>query len=177
MSNDNELRDNLEQFIPRLLGIADRQLTQGLKRKFDADDLVASLCRSVIRREQEGRFAFSDNEELWKLLVIALKRKIYNKVRDESTQKRDYKLEASFDQSTFLAAVSSEPSPEDAIEFEELMARITDQLDETTKKILELKLSGMNNREIAKELDCSERNVGRKLVLLRQVIGEQIVDG
>ena len=169
-----ELSEKLVDFIPKLLAIAERNLSPTLARKFDADDIVASVCRSVMRRNQAGRFEFFDNEELWKLVVVALKRKIYNKVRDQGAGKRDYRKETSFDQNEFLAAISREPDPTDVVEFVEILRQIESTVDDTARKVLEFKLAGMNNREIAAELGVTERTVGRKLVVLRSVIGEAI---
>ena len=184
-SNDGNLRTNLEaqvstdkdkilnrlqSFVPRLLAIAERRISSQLQRKFDADDVVASLCRSIVRRRSLGKFEFEDNEDLWKIIVIALKRKIFNKVRDEETKKRDHRLETSMQQNEFLAAISKRPDPSDAVEFEELMLQIRASIDQVAQNVFECKLSGMNNREIARHLKCSERQVGRKLVLIRETV-------
>lgn len=172
--SENSFSQVLVNFIPRLLNIADKKISPGLKKKFDADDVVASVCRSVLRRHREGRFSFDDNEELWRLVVVALKRKIFNKVRSEKAAKRDYTKAASIDENELLTALSREPSPDDATELEDILGRVEIRIDEQCRSVLEFKLAGLNNREIAAELNITERTVGRKLVIIRNILTEII---
>lgn len=176
MQTNATLFEKLEEFIPKLLQIARQQISPSLQNKFDEHDAVMSMYGSLIRREREGRFKFADNEELWKLVLVALKRKIYNKVRAEKTVKRSHERVTSFDQNDFFEAVSRDPSPEDVVCFGELIEEIESGIDDKTRRILEEKLSGMTNREIAAKMQVSERLIGRKLVVLRSVIGEMIFE-
>ena len=176
MSGNIVLTDKLEEFIPALLRIARNRISPAMMVKFDEHDAVLSLCASLIRRQQLGRFKFVDNEDLWKLVVVALKRKIANKVRAEQAKKRGSAQVFSFDQADLSVVLSRTPSSEDAICFEELIDQIEGEIDDMSKQILEYKLAGMNNREIATKLKVVERTVGRKLALLRSVISDIIAE-
>lgn len=173
MSNET-LSAKLVEYIPQLINIADKQISSNLKRKFDADDVVASVCRSILRRYEAGRFSFTDNEELWKLVVVALKRKIFNKVREAKTAKRDYTKSSSIDENEFITVVGQGPGPDDVAEFKELLNLIEDRIDEPCRQVLEYKLTGLNNREIAKEMGVTERTVSRKLLIIRNILSELI---
>ena len=61
-------------------------------------------------------------------------------------------------------------------EFNELMELVSHRIDEQCRQVLEHKLAGFNNREIAKDLEVTERTVGRRLVIIRNVLNELIND-
>jgi DNA-directed RNA polymerase specialized sigma24 family protein len=74
--------------------------------------------------------------------------------------------EAGFDR--FL---SSEPTPDSLVELNELVCILLQRLENATlRRVAQLKLSGSSNREIADELEVSERTVERKLVRIRTLL-------
>src|SRR5262245_41323985 len=75
------LREVYTRYGAMLRDIADSRLAPGLKRRFDADDVVQSTFRTFFRRAQGGQFQFADNQRLWNLLLAIALTKLREKAR------------------------------------------------------------------------------------------------
>jgi DNA-directed RNA polymerase specialized sigma24 family protein len=69
-----------------------------------------------------------------------------------------------------LEKLSAGDQPLDVLVFEELIAGLEDNLRQTVL----LKLQGLSNREIADQLDVSERQIQRRLQLLKNMLESQL---
>ena len=72
------------------------------------------------------------------------------------------------DELGFDSLVGSDPTPESVVELQEVTERFLRKLEhERLRECARLKLSGYTNREIAEQLDVTERTVERKLMRIR----------
>lgn len=167
-----------DHFCKRLMDMANLRLGNKLKRTYDEEDVAVSafhsLCRAIAVK---NRVCLGDRIDLWKLLVVITERKIANRFRKESRQRRSmYRTinESTLAQSTDLAFgldhfEGREPSPEFATDFADLCGALLDSLqDESLQDVARLKLRGLDTQEIAHQLDCSRRTIARRLLIIRR---------
>lgn len=146
--------------------IAERNLAAGMRRRFGADDVVQSVCRTFFRRMQGGEFQFGDAESLWRLLCAITLTKLREKARYHQRAKRGLQNElppVESDRADVFAPESPGPRPDEAAEFTDLMETVLAALDEEERQVLELKLQDCTHEEVAERLGCSERTVRRVL--------------
>lgn len=157
------------QYGHRLQGLAAQHLTARLYRREGPEDVVQSVCRTFLRRARAGQFELADSESLWRLLCAITLTKVREKARYHHRQKRQ------FDRERFLDAASddsraagpqiaaSEPTPAEAAEFADQLQQLLGAMDEEERRLVEMKLEGYTNQEMADKLGCSERTVRRIL--------------
>jgi RNA polymerase sigma factor (sigma-70 family) len=149
--------------------LADRNLAQGLRRRFGPEDVVQSACRTFFRRAQAGEFEISDEDALWRLLCAITLTKLRQQVRFHGQQKRNVRDEKHLDSINAQGRprtpqfAASGGAPEDAVEFADQMQALVGSLDEKEREVLELKLQELDNVQIAERLGCAERTVRRRL--------------
>lgn len=167
-----ELVASLEQYLPQLIRLADRNISERLQGKVEAEDIAASVCRTFIRRYREDDFHIDSEPELWKLLVTITLNKTRNKARHFSAARRDVSREHGLDGAGLVVAMQTPPSPEEALQFLETIAILEEGLDDIGIQVLQLLLEGESQVAIAKRLNISTRTVSRKLVAIRKELGE-----
>ncbi len=167
-----------ERFFSRLLGLANKKLLGRPRQVCDEEDAVLSAFQTVFRRARAGQFPqLNDRHELWHLLVKITERKVLNKIRTETRQKRgagrvsaEAALEAA-DASGSQQGLANLPSPEPTPEFVVLMAeaveRLLSMLDDDLRALALLKLESYSNAEIATRLQRSVPTIERRLRLIR----------
>lgn len=168
--SDDEINRLFEAYLPKLIRLAEQRISTRIQSKFGADDVAATVCRSVFRRFKEGKFRFDDDAEFWRLLVTVTKRKISHKVRHFSTQSRSIADELA-DTATFLL-MAPEPGPSEAVAFEESLRLVNERLDPQEREVLLMRMEGREYYEIAELLNVSERSVRRKMVVVKGRMGE-----
>ncbi len=154
----------------RLLTMAQQQLRMSPQRMADEHDVVVSVFKSFYRAAQEQRIdKDADENALWRLLVTLTARKSIKLLRHAGRDKRDSRLLES--DVNVDALVSEEPTPEFAAAFVDQYQELGAQLpDDDMRLLLQRKLEGFSNLEIAQQLDCSMRTVKRRLTLLRELL-------
>ncbi|MEZ6088330.1 MAG: sigma-70 family RNA polymerase sigma factor [Pirellulaceae bacterium] len=153
-------------YFPQLLKLARRHVIPGEKLHDVAEDAASSAIRIMIRGASQGRYQNVQNrDELWRLLVVATKRKVLDRLRAQQTQKRGGgAVLQPLDES--IAAFTLTPEML-AILDEDLQELLGLLRDDGLRRIAMLRLEGYENREIARMLDVSERTIERKLHLIR----------
>lgn len=162
-----------DRFFPRLQGLARRTLAGRPQRGADADDAVQSAFASFFLRVRAGAFpADLDRNDLWKLLAVITQRKSLQQNRREQAAKRG---------AGRVLGEGDVPQPDGAgpfgldglpgnvpcADFDLACAELLDLLEEEERTIALLRLLGHRNRDIARQLVCTERKVERKLHLIR----------
>ena len=170
----------LEHYWEQLLHLARRKLGSTNCRMADEEDVVVDAFQSFCQRATAGRFPrLADRHDLWNLLVTITVRKAVARYRAERSEKRGggaVRGESVFTRNDALVEVGgidgvpdSEPTPALAAQVNEQCERLFDCLqDESLETIARYKLEGYTNGEIARELDCVERTVERKLARIRK---------
>lgn len=181
--DDTTLRAFYEHYGPLLHAAADSRLAPGLKRRFDADDVVQSTFRTFFRRTQVGQFQFDDNQRLWNLLLAITLTKLREKARFHGRQgravereqpARPFKPGDSATSEDFC--LSPAPPPDAALEFADAFESFLAGLDDQERRLVDLKLQDRTNDEAAESLGVSERTVRRLLAKLQEKI-TRVLDG
>ena len=167
--NDDQINDMLREYLPKIVRLAEGRINSRYAARFDADDVAATVCRTVFRRISEGSFTFDDDVGLWKQLVTVTLRRLSNKIRHEDAEIRAVGNTTQSDDELFKG-LSKEPNPSEAVAFVDVIEQVSKQLDETGRRVLELRMAGCDYAEIAEELGVSDRTVGRKIQLIKELL-------
>lgn len=163
------------QFANRLVRIARDRLRTAYRAVSDEEDVVSAAFKSFFCGIQNGQYKELTNiENVWRLLLTIMLRKIADKHEYDHRSKRDVARMTSYDANdlyeTLTNIVSRERSPE-------IAAQITEQLDVAInslgnlqlKQLAVLKLEGHTNQEIAQIMECSLTSIERGLRKIRLI--------
>lgn len=169
---------------PRLVALVRKKLGATPRRVADEDDVVLSAFDSFCRGALEGRFpTLTDSDDLWSLLVMIADRKAIDLWEHNNAQKRgagrvrgDSFFEAGADGAGLDGVAGEGIEPDVAVqlaeELESLLQRLDDPDDLHLRTVAVWKMEGYTNGEIAQKLGCAVPTVGRRLALIRTVLGE-----
>ncbi|MGE0379181.1 MAG: RNA polymerase sigma factor [Planctomycetaceae bacterium] len=177
--DQNAAKALYQRYVERLSGIVTAQLSDRLRARTDADDVLQSACRSFFRRVQDGQFEFDEDDDVWKLLVTISLNKLRSQVRKHSAAKRNAAQEVarrdnSLPDDFHLEKLAATPSPVEAFIFAEMIERVSDQLDNRHAMLLELRMEGYSQQEIAEQLQTSDRSIRRMLDNIRNVLSREL---
>lgn len=170
-AKDSEAAEEIfTRYAEQLARLAERQLSSRVARRVDGDDVVQSVFRTFFVRVERGEFQIDSSDQLWKLLVQITLRKACEQGRRHTAAMRDGRLETN-DSVLMSALVARPPDVAEAqILNEEIDRAISDlpaQQQPHYRRLLELKLAGHGNDEIAEELNVARRTVERMLIRLQ----------
>ncbi len=165
-------------YFEKVVRYTRRKMANLPKRAADEEDVALSAMNSFIGVVQRGQYdALRDRDDLWKMLVTIAARKLSAARRKHFAAKRgggqvcgESALGATptDDAQGLQQILSNEPSPELAAEVaDQCHALLSGLHDDILRRIVELKLQGFDNEEIARQLDCNVRTVQRKLDIIR----------
>lgn len=164
----------MRRFMPRLIGLARKTLTNRPQRHADAEDAVQSALVSFWQHLNQGDFPGPfDRENLWNLLGLITVRKAQRHARRERAEKRgggkvlgenDLAARGTDPDRPFRLeeTLAGVPAPDFDLECEELLLSLDDEL----RQFAMLRLLGHTTAEIAAELGCTQRKVQRKIALI-----------
>ena len=170
-----------ERYFHELVRLDRAHLRAKPRGAVDEEDIALSAFDSFCRGTEQGRFPrLDDRDGLWRLLVTITARKVVDQVERQCRQKRgggrvrsETDLAGSESEAAGAGldrAVGREPTPEFAAMMADECRRLLAELgDETLHRIALLRMEGYSDGEIASQLDCSLRTVGRKLKLIRDI--------
>lgn len=166
-------------YFDKLTRVARQKLDPRAGRHADEEDAALSAMHSFCRGMQAGRYPqLAGRDELWRLLVTIVVRKVSKQRRGERRLKRGggrTRGESAFigtgegdDFRGIEQVLGSEPTAETAALLRESCDQLLASLDDDTlRHIAHLKLEGHTNDEIAAKLACTTRSVERKLNRIR----------
>lgn len=163
------LRDGDEQamnaFVDRyrssLERIADGAIAPGLRSRISGDSVAQSVCRSFLRRMDVNPYELRDADALWRLLCAIALTKVRERVRFHRRERRTSEREVPLDGAGDVEGQAT--PPDEAVAFEEELQYVLAKLEDEERRMLELRLEGLTQGEIAREMSCSERTVRRLL--------------
>jgi DNA-directed RNA polymerase specialized sigma24 family protein len=145
----------------------------------DAEDVALSAFHTLYQAARRNRLPdMTNRDSLWQSLLIITAGKIVDARRRESCQKRGgnghRSISAESNNASPMALLESTLSDEaDPV----IMAMVEEDFDLLLRKLQDseleniaiLKLEGYTNSEIASRLECSERTVKRRLMIIRRI--------
>jgi RNA polymerase sigma factor (sigma-70 family) len=166
-----------ERYYGALVRLARAKLKRSRRAAADEEDVALSAFDSFFAAAAKGRYPqINDRNDLWKLLITITKRKALDQIQSANRLKRgggkvlrEADLAAADGESAGLEDVAgSEPTPEFAAMVAEEYQRLLDALpDPIHRKIAVLRMEGWNDDEIAAQIGCVRRTVGRKLQVIK----------
>ncbi len=172
-NDDIAVTDFWSRYEERLRRLAERNLSDRMKRRIDADDVVQSAFRTFLRRAGQDEFELRDRQNLLSLLTTITLNKIRQKVRHFAAQKRGGDSDQYFETMADLGGNQPTPDEEAALrEIEELLRGF----DEEQQQVVDLKLQNHTNEEIARRMQCSERTVRRMIKRVENTLEKLIGD-
>ncbi len=156
-----------DDYAVPLQRVADRQLSQQLKRRVDAEDVVQSACRTFFRRVQHGEFEFNDRDDLWRLLLTITLNKARMQARFHGRARRGLGKEQSLEGDLVSQTQSFDQAIKD-VDFADSLDVIFEKLDDEQCEILRRLLDGETQEQIANAIGCSQRTVRRMQVRIRE---------
>lgn len=169
------------RYMERLVRLAGNKLSEKLRRRVGAEDIVQSVFRSFFGKAQEGRFQLERSGDLWRLLATITKHKLLKKVEHHSQQKRSLKREQALsaednDNLGELGLFAVEPTELEGLALADEVEMLMKDLAPLQRQMLELRLQGLSIPEIAETIERSERTVRRFLGDLRDQLARRLED-
>lgn len=173
----------LARFRPFLLAQASRSLKNAPRRCMDEEDVLQAVAWDFYRGFGEGRWQrLANRQDLVALLRQITECKAINQLKHELAVKRDARrlqedvasgsltesghAESGLEQ---LARDRALPPAEKLLQedLQQHFLRALDGLKDNLRPFAELHLADRSVKEIAAEMQCSERTVARKIALIR----------
>jgi RNA polymerase sigma-70 factor (ECF subfamily) len=174
--NEQTARQLFDTYVERLMALARKRISQRLASRVDPEDIVQSVFRTFFGRLKEGRFEIADQDDLTKLLMRITVHKTLRQVAYHKAAKRDPSLETGQDDSAcagLLELLDREPSPEDAVTFCDQLEHFLSKLRPQERQILEMRMQGYSNEEIADKLGIYDRKIRRILERVRGLAAQE----
>lgn len=167
-----------ERFFKRLSGYANQKIYKRHRRFFDGEDIAGSAMFALLDGLKKGKFEQVHNrDQLWQLLTTISARKALNRGRFHDREKRgggkvrgNSAIGGGQAMPHLSGYISSFDDPAKFVEFEMTCQELLQALpDNQYRQITLMRLAGLTNREISKEIGCSTRTIDRKLQAIRLV--------
>lgn len=168
-----------ERYVNRLCALARTRLSERMKRRVEAEDIVQSAYRSFFRRAGE-HYTLERQGDLWRLLAAITINKVRGQVEFHTAKKRGINLEESMmaNQSMIRVSpeiISEEPKPDDAAVMVEELSDVLGSLDEIQRSIVELTMQNQSIDQIAVTIKRSKRTVRRTIQQVREDLENRLL--
>jgi RNA polymerase sigma-70 factor, ECF subfamily len=175
--DEEAARQLFQLYVDRLISLARQRISQRLASRVDPEDVVQSVWRTFFHRIKDGQFHFEEEDDLCKLLARITVHKTFRQVAFHRAAKRDMNLEAGHGdaaQDQLLTLLDRGPTPEAANAFVDQLEHFLNRLRPEDRRIIELRMQGYKDVEIARMLSISDRKIRR---LMERVRGLAEQDG
>ena len=163
------------RYMERLMRLVGTQLSEKLRRRVGAEDIVQSVFRSFFGKAMEGRFLLERSGDLWRLLAAITKHKLLKKAEHHSQQKRAIRREQGLktgdgDLSPEVTLFAVEPTELEGVALADEVESLMAEMPPMQRTMLELRLQGESIPDIAEAVERSERTVRRFLGETRDLL-------
>lgn len=164
------------RYFYRLTLLARSRLSARLARRTDPEDIVQSVYRSFFVGVREGRYTLGRGGDLWRLLASITRHKLLRQARYQRADRRSIDCECPLDRidEGEVSDREREPTPEEALALADELERVFAELDPLGRRVLELRLQGLQISAIAEETGRAERSVRRALARIRQLLARRL---
>ncbi|MFO0878699.1 MAG: ECF-type sigma factor [Gemmataceae bacterium] len=169
--NDDVAQNLWERYFGRMVELARNKLRASVSRASDEEDVALSAFHSFCQAASEQRFPrLANRDDLWQILVMLTARKAIDQRKYALRKKRADTATRGLDDAALEAIIGMDPDPAFAAAVADEFRHLLDRLeDEELRKIALRKLEGFTNDEIAVELNCTVRTIGRRLAMIRDI--------
>jgi len=174
--DEDAARELFQLYEERLLGLARQRLSQRFGGRLDPEDVVQSAFRTFFKRTKDGTFNITRPEDLWNLLARITVHKTFRQIAFHRAAKRNVNLEKGQGHDTrdhLLSLLDRGPTPEMANQFVDQVDHFLNSLRPDDREILEMRMQGYKDVEIAKKLQVSDRTIRRVMERVRTVAEQQ----
>jgi RNA polymerase sigma-70 factor (ECF subfamily) len=153
-----DLGSILMSYLPKLIRLAESNMSPKLMQRVGADDMADSILGSIIRIQNQGKIQISieQSQDFWRLLVAISLNKIRKKARDETAGKRDFGKEISITHEMpsleEMVADRRDPHEQDGKNLAKVLDAVQPRLSEDERLILQGRLEGLTFNQIAMNL-------------------------
>jgi len=156
------------RYADRLVALARKRLPARMSRRVDADDLVQSACRTFFVRVRDGRLDVRPDGSLWQLLAAITMKKVLGQLEHHEAGKRSMRREQEPAPEGSISlplteALARDPDPAEVTALQEQLELLLGTLKPLHRQMIELRLQGCTQPEIAEQTGRTERMV--RLVL------------
>jgi RNA polymerase sigma factor (sigma-70 family) len=168
-----------QRYAVRLIGLAQRRLSERLAARVDPEDVIQSVYGSFFAGARNGRFVLQRSGDLWRLLVAITLHKVRRQVRHHTAQKRSINRETSPAGGENVPDIpaellAQEPSPEEAVALAETLEGVLQRLKPLHRRMIELRLQGHTIPEIAVDTQRSLSTVEEVLHQVKERLGRDL---
>jgi eukaryotic-like serine/threonine-protein kinase len=153
----------VKRFTARLHGLVNKKITGKFRSRFDSEDLVNSAWRSFFIAVRNDQIVVSPQSDVWPILALLANRKISKQVRHHLAGRRSIHREVDHEEH-----LSCEDVHEEIVD-QDMLNRFLAKLNDRERAIVELRLQGLVQKEIAIQIGCAERTVRR---VLHRIVSE-----
>jgi RNA polymerase sigma-70 factor (ECF subfamily) len=176
LGDQSAVEQLVKQYEPEVRLVARVRLGAALRPYLDSMDLVQSVHRSLMSGLREDKFDISSPERLVALALTMVRRKIARRWRCHRRQHRlsHAGLDSAENLPQLLVSVcSSESDPQTVATLREQMERLMSVLDETERRVIELRLAGCTTAEVGRQLGLDPDVLRVRLSRLRRRLRQQ----
>jgi DNA-directed RNA polymerase specialized sigma24 family protein len=178
---DGAARIIWERLSPRLMALVRRHLDNRIRRREDEQDVLQSVYAAFCAGQLSGKTSPASRAELWKLLVRITMCTVVNTAHRHMAARRDVRRERTevfeshpggglFPRWMLDHVDRSQPSQEEKVVVLEEIERLLHDLPDELREIVNWKLEGFTNAEIASMLGRTVRSVELKMQVIRKSI-------
>jgi RNA polymerase sigma-70 factor (ECF subfamily) len=170
VGDEDAARQLFALYVDRLLGLARQRIGQRLATRIDAEDVVQSVFRTFFDRAREGQFEVKEDDDLCKLLARITVHKTFRQIAFHRAAKRNLYLETGHGdeaQKQLQAILDRGPTPQEANQFVDELEHFLARLRPEDRQILQMRMHGYKDVEIAQRLGISDRKIRRLMERIR----------
>lgn len=156
------------RYADRIRALARGNISRGLNRRLDVDDIVQSVFRRFFDAARDGRYQLPSGEELWGLLLVITLNRVRSEEEYQRAGKRDFRVTVSWDTAPADAPGRADDGAGLALALDEAV----DRLPAHCREVVRLRLDGYEVAEIAHLTGRSKRTVERCLQDVRSRLRE-----
>jgi RNA polymerase sigma-70 factor (ECF subfamily) len=174
--DEEAARQLFNLYVDRLLVLARQRIGQRLGCRVDAEDIVQSVFRTFFDRAQKGQFHIEEDEDLCKLLARITVHKTFRQIAFHRAAKRNFARETGQGddaQTQLQTLLDRGPTPETANQFLDELEHFLKKLRPEDRRVLELRMQGYKDVEIAQMLDISDRKIRRLMERVRGLAAQE----
>lgn len=174
-AGDNKAAEELvRHYEPTIRRVARVRLVDArLRRAFDSMDICQSVFASFFVRAALGQYDLQRPEQLLNLLVNMSRKKLIDRARQETAERRDHRRLAP-DGLEGKDVAASTPAPSEEVAGAELLEEFRRRLTDEERRLAEQRAAGVDWPQIAAECGGSPEALRKKLARAIDRVGQEL---